>query len=633
MAVRLAGLWSPSGDHSVADGTRDQMLARFPAEAHWVRSLRISPVGVAVIDTSGDSQPRDAGAESADGEIGVAGTIRLDGRRSLEEALGDARVPPLGDAGLIVETYRRWGVAAFSRISGDFAFVLWDRARESLFLVRDPFGARRLHYTSWDGQVAFSTEVEGVLAWPRTSRELDDVTILDNLLARYQTRTRTFFRSIRRVQPGHFVRFRSGRADEIRYAVPPVDSTRFASLNEYAEAFRDALNVSLSERLPPSGRVVCHLSGGLDSSSIAYLAAAALGRQGRQDDLVLATARFHGLSCDEGAIAGRTAARLGRSLQEWDGAKPELTDLEKPRLAWPFGRSSICASWQGDLDLAGRAGASTLLSGQGGNQITEELDYLPDAWREDGPRGCLGALWASSKGRPWRWRRHYFVQMLREARSAFVPPYVEADRMRRHDPLFQSPPSWLGPRLGSAWFELQQETVLPSAREPITGSWMGDWIWQAATGDARNCWTLEHEDARSAERGMEFRYPFLSWSLMGLVMSVPWRMKAPRSYGRVLHREAMRGILPEDLRLRTAFLFFSQAITQNYQRALPLMKSILGRPSLLAADLVRPADINRLLRSWSERMNEQPLSATAADAWRLLRDFAALEAWLGSFSC
>src|SRR5437868_4539978 len=130
MPVRLAGLWSPSGGHPLEDGTLDQMLFRFPAESPWVRSIWTDPRGLVIADTCGGSSACDARAESVGGDIIVAGTIRLDGRQSLEEAMGDARPPTGGDAGLVIASYRRWGVSAFGRISGDFAFVLWDRARD-----------------------------------------------------------------------------------------------------------------------------------------------------------------------------------------------------------------------------------------------------------------------------------------------------------------------------------------------------------------------------------------------------------------------------------------------------------------------------------------------------------------------
>ena len=96
-----------------------------------------------------------------------------------------------------------------------------------------------------------------------------DVTILDNLLGRYQTRTRTFFKAIQRVAPGQFVCCRPSRQEAFPYARPPEARVRGQSLAEYADAFRLELREAVAERLPATGRTVCQVSGGLDSSSVA----------------------------------------------------------------------------------------------------------------------------------------------------------------------------------------------------------------------------------------------------------------------------------------------------------------------------------------------------------------------------
>jgi asparagine synthase (glutamine-hydrolysing) len=630
--VRLVGLWSATDADFPTDAVLTQVLEAFPAEAQWTRSVRRARFGAIAIDRCGGSADPDAFAEGPDGCVGVAGTIRLDGRGRLRQALGD--VGGAGsDASLVAAAYQRWGIEALKRLTGDFAFALWDLSgHPTLYLCRDPFGVRRLHFASRGGRVTFSTEIEGVLAWRETDRGLDDVTILDNLLGRYQTRTRTFFRSIRRVCPGHFMRFRSEEQREIRYAMPPDPSVRLGSLAEYAELFRHELDQAVGDRLPSSGAVVCHLSGGLDSASLACLAAKRLERDGRADDLALVNARFVGLPCDEGRVAAQIAAFTNLSLHEWNGLRPEVSDLDKPRLAWPLDRSSIGGSWQGDLDLAQGRGASILMSGQGGNQLTDEWNYLADVWREDGILGCFRTVSGALKGRSWGWRRNYIRRLVRQARSAFVPPETNRRRALRSDPLFQPPPSWAGSRLRQAWSELREETEQRLPRHPITGSWMRDSIWQAATEDPTNIWAMEHEDARATERGMEFRYPFLSWSLLELVMSVPWRLKAPRSHGRILHREAMKGVIPEDVRLLDAFVFFNDANMSNCQSARPIIEALLGRPGGLAAELVDPAAIGQILRSVSGESGKRS-SFDAGEAWRLLRDTAALEAWLGLFSC
>jgi asparagine synthase (glutamine-hydrolysing) len=645
--VRLAGLWGFSVPEAGAIASvlpaLPQLLARYPAGAPWTRDVRPVASGLLIIDRTADVAGTGF-AEAPDGAFGVAGTVRLDGRQELADLLGEPTLAGGDDAGLVLAAYRRWGAQSFERLRGDFALALWDRASNSLLLCRDPFGVRRLHYCRQGDRLLFSTEIEGVLAWPGVDREPDEVTILDALLARYQTRERTFFRAIRRVLPGHAMTFHAGGERRSRFIAPPSTGPRFTSLVEHAEVFRAALERAVAERLPPSGSVVCQLSGGLDSISVVCLAARQLGARGRIEDLVLATARFRGLRCDEGAVAARTASFVGRPLQEWDGTIPELSDLERPRAAWPFGRSSIGASWQGDLDWAEHVGATVLLSGQGGNQLTDEVDYLADRWREDGAVACAVAAARALRGRPWRWRRWYLGHFLRDARHGFLPPEVR--RRYAQDPLLRPPPSWASARLRRAWRVLQDETVPDlGPRVPLTGSWMGDAVWTAMVDDPSSVWVLEHEDARATERGLEFRFPFLSWDLLALVLAVPWRLKAPLPYGRILHHEAMRGVVPDDVLPIWPMVYFNDANVSNYRRAWPHVAR-LASPVRHAAAFVRPTAVDAELREL-DKLRKLRSSGTDAsgpdsklsvgpkesDAWRFARDVAALEAWLGLLSC
>lgn len=594
-------------------------------------------MGAVIVDVCGGSRHLDAFADTGDGGVGVAGTIRLDGRQGLAREL--AGVDPsvdagtdIGEAGLVVAAYRRWGRGAFSRLSGEFALALWDRDADCLYLVRDQFGVRRLHFASQNRRVIFSTEIEGVLAWPKVPRDVDDVTILDNLLGRYQSRTRTYFQAVRRVVPGHASRFSSSGESATRYAEPPARAAEFASGPEYAEALRHELALAVAERVPGSGKIVCQLSGGLDSTFIAALAAAYLRGNGRAGDLVLANAAFPGLLCDETELAARVARALGAPVESWNGLEPENSDLDHPRLAWPFGRSSIAGSVSGDLDCADRVSASILLSGQGGNQITHQYGYFRDAWRAGGIAGYGGAILRFLEARPWGWPRPHLATTLGDARQALWPRFVRDRRLRQANLLFQDPPPWLGSRGAAAWSTLRQETEPSLPREPITGSWMADSIWEAVTDDPRHVWTLELEDARATERGKELRYPFLSWSLLGLMISVPWALRAPQRLSRALHREAMKAIVADEVRLRTSFVYFNEANMANFQGAAAQTQEVLSRGTWRAGAFVSQKSISNVFSSLLSRAH-QPFTFEDGEGWRLVRDVAALEVWLEKFSC
>lgn len=624
MPVRLSGILDWSGGLLHDRAQEEAWEASYPAPAPWRRAThRSGPNLRVVLDACGASSPAAALGVDDEAQIGVGGTIRLDRADELRDQLGAAS--DVGDGALIMAAYRKWGALAFSRLTGDFAFVLWDDRAQTRYLVRDPFGVRRLHYAECGDALLFSTDVEGILAWRPVDRTPDAVTILDNLLARYQTRERTFFRAIKRVPPGHHLVARRGHVSVVRHLEIPRCAVQFRSLPEYGEAFRYELGRSVAERLPASGRVACHVSGGLDSMSIAALAGEELARSQRSQDLVLLNARFAGLSSDEGFVAHELARHLRLPLLQWNGRVPEVSDLERSRAAWPFGRSSSAGAWQGDLKLAGTAGAPVILGGAGGNQMSMESQFFRDSWRERGLPGYGRALFALVRGRSWRWPRRRLWWTLAEARDA-LRAALGRRAVSSAASLGDPAPAWLG------WKLRQVRGCLPdlvdqSPAEPETGSWMGDALWKSLVDDPGHVWTLEHEDARATEQGLEFRFPYLSWSLLALVLSVPARVRPPGPTDRTLQRLALRGVLPERLRLRDTYVNFNESVTLNTQAAFPLIEALLTRgPWAADGFVVREEAVGEL--SALSRTLGKGFTAEHTEAWRQIRDIAALEAWL-----
>jgi asparagine synthetase B (glutamine-hydrolysing) len=138
---------------------------------------------------------------------------------------------------------------------------------------------------------------------------------------------------------------------------------------------------------------------------------------------------------------------------------------------------------------------------------------------------------------------------------------------------------------------------------------------------------LEHEDARATEWGLEFRFPYLSWSLLALVLSVPPGLRPPAQADRSLQRLALRGVLPERIRTRDTFLNFNESIMLNTEAAAEQIESLLVCGPWMSEGLV---DRRKAQDEFFElsRSAGTPYSAERGQGWRRIRDVAALEAWL-----
>ena len=143
-------------------------------------------------------------ADARAGLVAVA-DARIDDRQGLCAGLGisPAERGALTDAALILRAFMRWGVDCPRHLLGDYAFAVWDRRKRTLFCARDHIGARPLYYAHENGQFAFASAVEAVLAIAGMPDALDETTVATHLGSTRCSDSRTFFRAVRKLPPGH----------------------------------------------------------------------------------------------------------------------------------------------------------------------------------------------------------------------------------------------------------------------------------------------------------------------------------------------------------------------------------------------------------------------------------------------
>jgi len=175
------------------------------------------------------------------------------------------------DTEVIVHAWEAWGEACVERFRGMFAFALWDRNRETLFLARDRLGVKPLYYAVLgDGHIVFGSELKSLAAHPGLARDLDPFAIEDYFAFGYIPEPRTVYRAACKLAPGHTLTLRRG---EPVAAPREYWDVRFTLDNPIGEADAQA---ELIERLRESVRLRmisevplgAFLSGGVDSSAV-----------------------------------------------------------------------------------------------------------------------------------------------------------------------------------------------------------------------------------------------------------------------------------------------------------------------------------------------------------------------------
>ncbi len=192
---------------------------------------------------------------------------RLDDRDSL--LAGHAQ--PVTDAHLLIESYRRWGIDCIDRLTGEFAFILWDASNDLLIVGCDPVGKHTLAYF-WDGQtLLLSSRVLTLLCHPQVSRELDPLYLANTLCCFYgQEPGSTVFTDIKRLLPGHVLILKAGQLQnkQIAKITSPERYDTLRSPESYYDEFWEILNKSVKDRLRTIHRPCTTLSGGLDSTTV-----------------------------------------------------------------------------------------------------------------------------------------------------------------------------------------------------------------------------------------------------------------------------------------------------------------------------------------------------------------------------
>jgi asparagine synthase (glutamine-hydrolysing) len=176
------------------------------------------------------------------------------------------------DTEVILAAYERWGEGCVDHLRGMFAFAIWDDRKKKLFAARDRFGIKPFHYTVQNGFFYFASEAKALLPFLREI-DTDADALSEYLTFQYTIGEKTLFRGISTLLPGHVLRVENGSFSTRRYwdVQYDVDFDHSPSYFErrFTELLSDSMLIHLRSDVPVGG----YVSGGLDSSLVALLAA------------------------------------------------------------------------------------------------------------------------------------------------------------------------------------------------------------------------------------------------------------------------------------------------------------------------------------------------------------------------
>jgi asparagine synthase (glutamine-hydrolysing) len=465
----------------------------------------------------------------------------------LREELGAERFRTTSDTEVILEAYRRWGHGCLDHLRGMFAFALWDPDDGSLFCARDRFGMKPFYYAIVDGRLYFASEAKALLPFlPKVETDLEG--LRDYLTFQFCLDGKTLFAGIRELPPGHKLVVRNGVVEISRYwdVYYRLDFGREAGYFE--ERLRELLDDSVRVHLRADVPIGAYLSGGLDSSIVASIAA-----DQRPDELLAFNGKFSlGPAYDESAYARDLARHKGIELHELDISVSDFTEQIRRviyHLDYPVAGPGAFPQFM--VSELARRHRKVVLGGQGGDEMfggyTRYLvAYLEQCLRAaiDGTmhngnfvvtyESILPNLTALQQYKPMLqefWRDGLFEPMDRRyfrliTRAAHLQEVVRWDILGDYSPYETFRSIFRADNLeGESYFDRMThfdfKTLLPAL--------------------------LQVEDRMSMAHGLESRLPFLDHPIVELAATIPADVKFEGGQLKKVLRAAFGQMLPASI--------------------------------------------------------------------------------------
>ena len=270
------------------------------------------------------------------------------------------------DTEVILHAWREWGEDCVQHLRGMFAFVLWDRAQDSLFMARDRLGVKPLYYSLLDdGRLLVASELKGLTCHPDLDRSLDTRALEDYLALGYVPEPKSIYRRVAKLSPGHCLLWRHGEREASPRQYWDLPFRPLAAMSdaeaaaEMTRRLREAVDIRLVAEVP----LGAFLSGGVDSSSVVAMMA-----QVSPEPVNTCAIGFGERDYDETGYALQVAERYHtrHSTEQVDPDDFSLFDTLVGLYDEPFADSSALPTYR-VCELA-RKRVTVALSGDGGDE-------------------------------------------------------------------------------------------------------------------------------------------------------------------------------------------------------------------------------------------------------------------------
>lgn len=547
-----------TGDREVLERMTRALAHRGPdAEGYFVdeeRGIHLGHRRLAIVDLSGGAQPM----ATSGGDLVIVFNGEIYNHRELRAQLqskGYLFQSDHSDTEVLLEGYREWGEGMLERLNGMFAFAIFDKVHNKLFIARDRFGKKPLYWFQRDGLFAFASELTALLRHPASPRNESAIALKKYFAYGYIPAPHSVIEGIGKL-PGGWCgtldltsgQWVSRKWWEFRLEPSSAEPTD-AQCNSWAEELLEKLDGAVKRRLMADVPLGVFLSGGIDSSAIAALAVRHLPA-GR---LRTFSVGFTDPSFDELPYAREAAAFIG-SVHE-----SEILDLSRSRelipgllarLDEPMGDGSLLPTWL----LCGftRRHVTVALGGDGGDELFAGYDpfkalHAADLYSRLVPRAIHPAIRMLATRLPVShsnisldFKIKRMLRGLSYDERLRLPVWMGPLEPRQIDEYFgdHTPPEELFSEAIEAWESVgENASPVDRASQFFTRLYLQDDI-------------LAKVDRASMLHGLEARSPFLDLEVIDFARKLPHSVKLRAGTTKWILKKALEPILPASILYR-----------------------------------------------------------------------------------
>ncbi len=507
------------------------------------------------------------------------------------------------DTEVIIRLYEEMGPDCVTRLNGDFAFAIWDARRRQMMLARDRMGVRPLFYARRGRATYFASEAKALFEVPGIEPELDPIALDQIFTFWFPLAPRTIFKGVTELSPAHMLLARDGNVSvrpfwqlEFPDAGAVEDTRDEATIAEEVRALLvDATRIRLRSDVP----VGSYLSGGLDSSVVAAIAARLAPERLRTFSV-----RFDDPEFDETSFQNEMAEALGTDHSavlcrpaDIGAIFPDvIRHAERPVLRTAPAPLHVLSR------LVRDEGFKVVLTGEGADEVFGGYDIFKEAKLR---RFC--ARDPQSNRRPLLFKKLYpYLPKLQAQSAAYLKAFFATDRDAVDDPLFSHLPRFRSTAGAKLFFsaDLRRELSGYDALDDLRASLPAAFARWHPLSQAQYLETAyllpgyilsSQGDRMAMANAVEGRFPFLDHRVVDMAAKLPPSVKLRGLTEKHILREAARGLVPPTMAKRPKQPYRAPDSASFFNQPQPdYVARLLSGPALAASGIFERNAVEKL---------------------------------------